>query len=536
MRRIVVLWTILLASVAWQAWGVGANSGDGPGPQWLLKSPLKLEPVESGSDSLFLLTGAATEAELGDSSKEPVGRGIVLSSASPSGSVSWKVSGLNSKESERWFTFRIRALAQEEFRVLKDDLFLRVDFSSGGGVRPLDQITKSIFEQVERDRIDLLDNRTNRNLGSAIWRNYAMTFRLPFPEIDTVQLTVGFANGAGGTRRGDFWISEIELTSVPAPSDYSAPPNVAGAKRTDPPALSSMVTIGGRWYYDPGNGNRQLPTQFDHTNVDRLFYLTDRLEAPFAGNTSAWLRAGYQDRAGKPVTEDRFVADNVVLSFTSTHLVLKSHNLPNHPTAVFPDRWRMLDGNPNFIQEQDFTWYIPLTPQENARRVAMDATNSNRALPGGAIGVAVNGIILHNPFDEQVKMDAVWRTDRCCGHPSPLQSYHYHKYPVCLNTPWADDGTDHSPLIGFMFDGYPIYGPYESAGEMAQHSKANPLNEFNVHFDEARGWHYHVTPGKYPHLIGGFWGELEMKNRTRRGPPPNRKAPGGGPPTLRTDA
>lgn len=534
MKRSLALWVVVLVAVGLQAFGSGPKSeGRGSGPRLVLKSPLRSVPIESGSDARFVLTGAATEAELGDSATEPVGRGIVLSSAESSGSVAWKVTGLSEKEFGRWYTFRIRALAQEAFHVRKDDLYLRVDFASGGGTRSLDQITKSIFEQVERDRVDLRDQGTNRNLGAGMWRSYAMTFRVPFPEVDTVRLTVGFANGAGGKQRGEFWISEVELISVPAPTDYAAPPNVAGAKRAETPQTAYVVPIGGRWYYDPRGGSRQVPSQFDHTNSDRLLYLTDRLEAPFAGNMSAWLRSGYQDLAGKPVTEDRYVADNVVISFTPTYLVLKSHNLPNHPTAVFPDRWRMLDGNPNYIQEQDFTWYIPLAPKENPQRVAMDATNSNRALPGGAIGVAVNGIILHNPFDEQVKMDAVWRTDRCCGHPSPLQSYHYHKYPVCLNTPWADDGAGHSPLIGFMFDGYPVYGPYESDGEMAQHSKTNPLNEFNVHFDEARGWHYHVTPGKYPHLIGGFWGELEMKNRTRRGPPPGRKPFGGGPPPSR---
>jgi len=65
---------------------------------------------------------------------------------------------------------------------------------------------------------------------------------------------------------------------------------------------------------------------------------------------------------------------------------------------------------------------------------------------------------------------------------------------------------------------------------MAQYSQANPLNEFNGHEDEARGWHYHVTPGRYPHIAGGFWGELEMKNRTRRGPPPWHMQPRRPPP------
>jgi hypothetical protein len=94
-----------------------------------------------------------------------------------------------------------------------------------------------------------------------------------------------------------------------------------------------------------------------------------------------------------------------------------------------------------------------------------------------------------------------------------------------VKSPWSDDGTSHSPLIGFALDGFPVYGPYESAGVMAKDLTENRLNEFNVHRDEARGWHYHVTPGKFPHIIGGYWGTVESRN-VPRGPGPR---PFGGP-------
>jgi len=227
---------------------------------------------------------------------------------------------------------------------------------------------------------------------------------------------------------------------------------------------------------------------------------------------------------GKIVEIDRLVPDNVVVSFTATHLIVQSKNLPNHPTAVFPDRWRSLDGNPNYIQEQDSTWSIPLAPRETPRHVAMkDQNNNNRALPMGPIGIAVNGVVFFNPFDHLLNEDAMWRLDRCCGHPAPNSMYHYHKYPVCVKSPWSDEGSDHSPLIGFAFDGFPVYGPYEARGELAKDSKTNPLNEFNVHQDADRGWHYHVTPGQFPHIIGGYWGEPDMKNLGRAGSPPNGK-------------
>jgi len=53
---------------------------------------------------------------------------------------------------------------------------------------------------------------------------------------------------------------------------------------------------------------------------------------------------------------------------------------------------------------------------------------------------------------------------------------------------------------------------------MAKDDKDKPLDEFNMRHDEERGWHYHVTPGKYPYIIGGFAGTPDPRN-LRRGPP-----------------
>jgi hypothetical protein len=483
-----------------------------PGPRFVANGELKVCPAEPKNTVLYTLTGAALEGELGDLNREYSGRGIRFLSGGEdkSGSVTWTVQGL--KLSERWLRFKIRALAQENFLVEKG-LYLRVEFFKDGGKTALDHITKSIYAQVERERTDLRDPGTNRNLGIPTWRNYTLEVRTPFPEVDTLRVGAGFAGGAGKVTQSEFWINEVEITPIPDPVKFAPPAQPAGKT---PPALKSLVKLGGRWYYDPCDGDRDPPRQFDHTNVDRLYYLSNRLETPFVGNVSAWLRKGYYDCAGKLVEKDQFVPDAVVLSFTGTHLVMKSKNLPNHPTAVFPDRSRLLDGNPNIIREQADTWYLPLEPKVNPRHSAMDARNTNRALPMGPIGVALNGVVFFNPFDADVT-EAVWRLDRCCGHPSPGSQYHYHKYPVCLNTPWLDEGSGHSPLIGFAFDGFPIYGPYEAAGELAREAQKNPLNAFNLHEDDERGPHYHVTPGKFPHLIGGFWGEFESRNR--QGPP-----------------
>jgi hypothetical protein len=87
-----------------------------------------------------------------------------------------------------------------------------------------------------------------------------------------------------------------------------------------------------------------------------------------------------------------------------------------------------------------------------------------------------------------------------------------------VKSPFVDEGEEHSPLIGFALDGFPIYGPYEAKSLMAKDDAAHPLDAFSMHRDDARGWHYHVTPGKYPYIIGGFAGSVDQRN-LRRGPP-----------------
>jgi hypothetical protein len=511
---------------------------------------LQDKAAKSAAPAGFTLQGDVVYGEFPDRQSEKVGRVVRLLSSrdkngdgARSGSISETVKGISAK-SGRWFRFRIRGLAQDGFRVERDALFLKVEFFRDAGTNSLDHLQKTIYPQIAQERDDLHDQSTNANLGRGAWRSYDLEFRTPFPEVDTLRLSVTFDQGAGTGERSEFRLAEFELTQRPDPAEFVARTKARSEQtRTGSPAAasSSLVHLAGRWYYDSRGGERTPPREFDHTNADRLYYKTDRFEAPFADNMSAWLKKGDLDRGGHLVKKDKFIADNVRLTFTETSLVVHSHNLPNHPTAVFPDRWRALDGNPNYIQEQNQTWYIPLEPRENPDHISMEESNANRALPGGPIGVAVNGVIFFNPFDAD-SVEAIWRLDRCCGHPSPGFEYHYHKYPVCVKSPWTDDGKGHSPLIGFAFDGFPIFGPYEAEGELAKDAHKNPLNAFNIHYDETRGWHYHVTPGKFPHLIGGYWGVVDSRNRKRPprgprgmgGPPgmggPGRRGPGGPPP------
>jgi hypothetical protein len=236
----------------------------------------------------------------------------------------------------------------------------------------------------------------------------------------------------------------------------------------------------------------------------------------------------YVKRGDKPVyyyrDADRFVdlfsyhakdsnkdgIDNVRISHDSQFVIIDSQGYPNHPTAKFPN-----SGNPNTIRVQDFHFRLPLEP-----KLAGKITR----VPMGPIGMALNGVVFFNPF-EAGGMNAVagysevW-LDSCCGHPQQHGVYHYHKYPSCVKSPFPDDSKQHSPIIGFAWDGFPIYGPYEEAGVKAKDLKgAAALDVCNGHHDKVRGYHYHVTPGRFPYVIGGYAGVVEPSNshELRRG-------------------
>ncbi|MEP4892327.1 MAG: YHYH protein [Aliiglaciecola sp.] len=93
------------------------------------------------------------------------------------------------------------------------------------------------------------------------------------------------------------------------------------------------------------------------------------------------------------------------------------------------------------------------------------------------VGIMVNGTSIYNWGDGMsYNSEGFWQTlapeaelydvDVCGGHAAGTD-YHHHFYSACLAELLGDDGTAHSPLYGYAADGYPIYGPYESNGELA---------------------------------------------------------------------
>ncbi len=197
--------------------------------------------------------------------------------------------------------------------------------------------------------------------------------------------------------------------------------------------------------------------------------------------------------------------NGVSVSLDGDHVVLTSNGVPDHKSAYFAKsdpRYEAYNGaNPNFnangftIMAQQLTFRIPLHPT---------ASSNHPATPLGPIGIALNGVPIFNQYNGQNRPLTVEINsfDQYNGHPQMTGQYHYHVEPLALTQKYGS-----SALIGFLLDGYPVYGPVENGKRLTDAD----LDELHGHFgptaDYPNGiYHYHVTADD-PYINGaGFYG------------------------------
>ncbi len=192
-----------------------------------------------------------------------------------------------------------------------------------------------------------------------------------------------------------------------------------------------------------------------------------------------------------------------------TSIFIKSKGVPDHTSPYYATTNSLYENfsgttfagatfskNPNSISEKTYTFKIPLNPKVAA---------SHQATPLGPIGVSLNGVPFFNQYagptqpltNEIVSFDKYW------GHPAPGNMYHYHVEPLFLTTVKASK----SALLGFLLDGFPVYGPEEFGVAVDEskldiyHGHTNPTTEYPNGI-----YHYHVT-NKDPYINGrGYYG------------------------------
>ncbi len=152
---------------------------------------------------------------------------------------------------------------------------------------------------------------------------------------------------------------------------------------------------------------------------------------------------------------------------------------------------------PNNITVQTITLKIPLNPS---------VASSHTATPMGVIGVALDGVPFFNQYaaggvalgGEVNGFDQAW------GHPQASGMYHYHVEPYYLTT--VKLGSTKWALMGFLLDGFPVYGPKEE-----NNTDPSNLDVYHGHthatVDYPSGiYHYHIS-STAPYINGnGFYG------------------------------
>jgi YHYH protein len=152
--------------------------------------------------------------------------------------------------------------------------------------------------------------------------------------------------------------------------------------------------------------------------------------------------------------------------------------------------------NPNTIAEGGvFTMKIPLNPK-------VATTHQKTSL--GAIGMAVDGVPFFNQYAGPNKplTDEMQSFDQNDGHPERSGHYHYHVEPLAIT---KEKGTD--ALMGFLLDGFPVYGTYENGKKITNADLDNYHGHSHVTPDYPNGiYHYHITD-EVPYLNGdGYYG------------------------------
>ncbi len=214
------------------------------------------------------------------------------------------------------------------------------------------------------------------------------------------------------------------------------------------------------------------------------FYSFSQISPAISGwliNTTGITGRHYLNGNSTPIV-DAELANVQSVQYSATWVYATTQGIPAFITGPF-------NANPNSVITPAASIYrIPLNPVKNTAVL----TNTG----AGNIGVFKNGVGLfsygdgfaYNPVTntDAPTPNGVWRRDAVkaevngfdCSkaHPAAQGNYHHHQNPSAFNLDlvqlssicnlYTSDGlyvinpSVHSPLLGFAFDGFPIYGAY----------------------------------------------------------------------------
>ena len=194
---------------------------------------------------------------------------------------------------------------------------------------------------------------------------------------------------------------------------------------------------------------------------------------------------------------------------SGNNLDASGNDFPSHPVGTYPiaktDPMFPYDGNPNTITSNSFSYALPANPVVAATPHCTQ----------GTIGFLVTGAKLFNAVDAGDRDAVAWEgQDACNGHPQSAGAYHYHNVPItnqanCLPTSAQDVAGQHSPVVGYAADGFPIYGNLGEDGVPLSDADLD-ICHGHTHTITFNGktvvmYHYHATHA-FPYTVGCYRG------------------------------
>jgi len=157
----------------------------------------------------------------------------------------------------------------------------------------------------------------------------------------------------------------------------------------------------------------------------------------------------------------------------------------------------------------EVTYLIPKRPviQNSSIQLGDGPTLDERGVEYGPLvrGLAFNGVRFDHPADLNIILSGyqIAPVDNAGGHVNNRLGYHYHGDMGQSTRIKQEDG--HSAMIGYALDGHGLYAQLDDNGE-----EPTDLDNCRGHYDETRGYHYHVMPlanNEFLECFYGAWAE-----------------------------